>query len=289
MHRSAPCRFLPWQRLLAPVLVLGLAVAAAGGGPAAAAAGSAGVPPKTFDISYPQCGQPFPSGATHGIVGVNDGVIYSPNPCLGPGDGPSELWWADHTGHPEFYANTGDPGPAESTHWPAPGATIDGHRCSGGNTTACSWVYGYRAAVDSFRDAVAAERRLGATRPGAAAAGHPWWFDVEVVNSWETEESRYGDTAASKAHDTADLQGAVRALRDRGVGSIGFYSTGSQWRTVTGGTGKAFSRYPGWVAGFSSAAAAAAGCSASRSFTGGRVALTQYQYGNYDADHPCPG
>src|SRR6476619_3770063 len=60
-----------------------------------------------YDVSYPQCNQTLPA-ATFGIVGVNNGVVFSANPCLGTGSGPSELAWAQRaTDHaPAFYANT---------------------------------------------------------------------------------------------------------------------------------------------------------------------------------------
>lgn len=260
-----------------------------GGGGGSSGSGSAA--PTAYDISYPQCGKAFPTGATLGIVGVNDGIVYSANPCLGSGDGPSELAWANATGTPAFYANTGDPGPAYSSHWPAAGTTVDGQTCAGDNSAACSWVYGYLAAKDSFQRAVTAEQQLGAADPNGAAATAGWWLDVETGNSWQTLESAYGQTATAKQNDTAALQGAARALTDAGVGTpAGFYSTGYQWSQITGGsltTGTAFAANPDWVAGFSSATSATNGCSSSDSFTGGPVQLTQYVTNGYDADHRC--
>src|SRR5918996_761646 len=44
-----------------------------------------------YDISYPQCGGPFPETYGFAIVGVNGGRVFSPNPCLGGGSGPSQL------------------------------------------------------------------------------------------------------------------------------------------------------------------------------------------------------
>ena len=66
-----------------------------------------------YDISYPQCNGTFPNGGAFGIVGVNGGLPYSANPCLGTGDGPSELSWAGMNAG--LYANTADPGPALSS------------------------------------------------------------------------------------------------------------------------------------------------------------------------------
>jgi hypothetical protein len=60
-----------------------------------------------------------PRVSSFGIVGVNDGIVYSANPCLGTGAGASELAWAerhDGIGGAILYANTADPGPALSSH-----------------------------------------------------------------------------------------------------------------------------------------------------------------------------
>ena len=46
-----------------------------------------------YDIAYPQCSASFPADPGFGIVGVNGGKPFSANPCLGTGDGPSELAW----------------------------------------------------------------------------------------------------------------------------------------------------------------------------------------------------
>ena len=76
-----------------------------------------GGPSTGYDISWPQCGGPFPVNPAFAIVGVNRGIVFSPNPCLGVGNGPSELAWAGGAAA-QLYANTGNPGPEVSTHWP---------------------------------------------------------------------------------------------------------------------------------------------------------------------------
>ena len=68
--------------------------------------------------------------------------------------------------------------------------------------------------------------------------------------------------------------------------SIGIYSTPSQWRTITGGTGPTFPAVPVWVPGFATLSAAQAGCT-SPSFTGGRVAMIQYPSIGLDGDYVC--
>ena len=238
--------------------------------------------PTGYDISYPQCGRSYPTSTAFGIVGVNDGIVYSANPCA-----PSELAWAEAAKNhaPAFYANTADPGPGYSSHWPAGQQSPEA--CDGSNSVACSYDYGWNAAQNSFAAAVAAEQADGSASSTTAAAAAPWWLDVETGNSWESLESAYGATAASDANDQADLRGAVAYLTSHGVGTVGFYSTGSQWTSITGGTGSTFAASPEWEASFQTLSSAQAGCS-STSFTGGRLALTQYPSGGFDADYACP-
>ena len=68
-----------------------------------------------YDISCPQCNGTFPANPGFGIVGVTDGLPFSPNPCLGTGSGPSELQWAGMSAG--LYANTADPGPKTANSW----------------------------------------------------------------------------------------------------------------------------------------------------------------------------
>lgn len=95
------------------VLIFGIALALA---PAAQARSSRQPAPQGYNVSYPQCGKSLPTSPSFGIVGVNNGLLYSTNPCLG-----TELAWAQGAANraPAFYANTADPGPAYSSHWPS--------------------------------------------------------------------------------------------------------------------------------------------------------------------------
>ena len=248
-----------------PLLVLLAAPAAAKPAPRPAVAA-------TYDVSYPQCGSSLPANATGGIVGVNGGVVFSANPCLA-----TEWAWAQRATSfaPAFYANTADPGPAYSRHWPTAQQTPQS--CDGSNSAGCAYDYGWNAAQDSFADAATV-----ATDPAAFA----WWLDVETGNSWETLESAYGQTSTAKTNDTAALAGAIDALKAHGVASVGVYSTGYQWGQITGGTGSQFSSAPVWVAGVGSQSTAQSNCH-STSFTGGAVALAQYALNGYDADLHC--
>ena len=229
--------------------------------------------PATYDVSYPQCGKTLPAPIDGGIVGVNGGLVYSANPCLA-----TEYAWAAQattTYAPAFYANTGNPGPAYSSHWPT-GQQLP-QVCDGTNSEACSYDYGYNAAQDSFARAAAVT---------ATASSRTWWLDVETGNSWQTLESAYGQNATAQANDRASIAGAVAALHDAGVSTVGVYSTSYQWGQITGGSGTQFAAQPVWVAGVGSLSTAKSNCT-STSFTGGRVTLAQYASNGYDADVHC--
>jgi hypothetical protein len=228
--------------------------------------------PTTYDVAYPQCGGALPASPTGGIVGVNDGIVLSANPCLA-----QEWAWAAKasTYAPALYANTGNPGPAYSSHWPT-GATTP-QACDGSDSVDCSYDYGWNAAKDSFADAA---------RAVSTPAAYAWWLDVETGNSWQTLEAAYGQTSTARANDIAALQGEVAALHGLGVATIGVYSTTYQWTKITGGTGTTFAGSPAWVAGTGSKTTAQANC-ASTSFTGGRITLAQYAASGFDADNHC--
>ena len=220
-----------------------------------------------YDISWPQCGGPYPVNPAFGIVGVNKGIVFSANPCLA-----SEVTWAGGTSA-ALYANTGNPGPALSSHWPTGQTSPQVCSATTPDTAACAYDYGYNAAADSYTDAVSAFTALGLT---ASPAGNPWWLDVETSNSWRTDVTL----------NVAALSGAVYYLGTVAhVASLGFYSTSYQWGVITGGT-SAFSAYSSWVAGAADAAGASANC-AGPGFTGGGVTLAQYPSGGFDADLRC--
>ncbi|MHB2029737.1 MAG: hypothetical protein ACYCPT_13115, partial [Acidimicrobiales bacterium] len=234
-----------------------------------------------YDISYPQCASALPTSAGFGVIGVNDGYSLSTNPCL-----TSELQWAQSTvsGAPAFYMNTGSPGPAYSSHWPLGQQSPE--VCDGTNSPACSYDYGWNNALTSFNNAVNAESANGSTSPTSAAKVANWWLDVETVNSWETLEQNYGPTAASDAVDQAALEGSMAYFSSVGVGSLGIYSTASEWTAITGGTGSAFAQVPVWMPSDSTLSVAESAC-LSPSFTGGRVAMIQYPSNGLDGDYLC--
>jgi len=232
-----------------------------------------------YDISYPQCGSRYPANAAFGIVGVNRGIAFSANPCLGiSSKGASQLAWAGPTA--QLYANTGNPGPRLSSHWPR-GQTAP-RECAtrakpDPDTADCAYDYGWNAAADSYANAVAAYVSLGWATPDSTrtpVANH-WWLDVETANSWRDDPSL----------NVAALQGAVDYLVSVGAASVGFYSAPHMWSVVVGGS-SAFADLPSWVAGASTLKGARSGC-AGPGLTGGTIQLTQYLSSGFDANYPC--
>jgi hypothetical protein len=238
------------------------AAATAGSAPSLAAAAARG-----YDISWPQCAGPYPVSPAFGIVGVNKGIVFSANPCLA-----NEVTWAG-AASAGLYANTANPGPALSSHWPKGQTSPQDCSATNPDTAACAYDYGFNAAMDSYADAVSAFTALGLS---ASPAGSPWWLDVETSNSWRSDVTL----------NVAALSGAVYYLGSVAhVASLGFYSTSYQWGVITGET-SAFSAYSSWVAGAADAVGASANC-AGPGFTGGGVTLAQYPSGGFDADLRC--
>jgi hypothetical protein len=231
-----------------------------------------------YDISYPQCGGPYPANPAFGIVGVNRGIVFSANPCLGAGPDASQLAWAGPNA--QLYANTGNPGPQLSTHWPS-GQTTPRECATAAkpdpDTVDCAYDYGWNAAADSYAKAVAAYVSLGWADPGSTRTpvGNHWWLDVETANSWRDDQSL----------NVAALEGAVDYLQSAGAASVGIYSSPRMWYQVVGGSA-AFASLPSWVAGASTLKGATNGCGGP-GLTGGAIQLTQYIRKIFDADHPC--
>jgi hypothetical protein len=232
-----------------------------------------------YDISFPQCSESLPPSPGFGIVGVNGGHPFSVNPCLA-----RELAWAQGAVNPNpaFYANADNPGPAYASDWPTSQQTPK--VCSGADSVACSYDYGWNAARLAFANAVNAERANGSSSPTGAAVSASWWLDVETGNKWQTIE--LGRSAATGTYDEAAIEGMIASFTNIGVTSLGVYSTSQQWNVITVRTPPSLPPVPVWIPGFGSVAAAQVGCG-SASFTGGRVALIQFGLNGYDGDYLC--
>ncbi|MGN6168742.1 MAG: hypothetical protein ACTHQQ_11305 [Solirubrobacteraceae bacterium] len=235
-----------------------------------------------YDISYPQCGLTYPRGQAFGIVGVNGGVANDKNRCLG-----KELAWAKAspglTSPPQapasLYINTADPGPAPGvTDWPSSGSDQYGS-CHGGWSKACAYLYGEQRATYSYY--------VVSARHPDVTSETPWWLDIETSNTWATSS-----TPGHKGLNIAAIHGFIVGLRSQDTAAVvGVYSSGTQWKTITGLTAQttrsAFrSPPPAWVAGASTLKGARSIC-ASTAFTGVRPTLVQYSLRGYDADLRC--
>lgn len=233
-----------------------------------------------YDISYPQCGNPYPSGQAFGIVGVNGGLANDPNGCLS-----SEVAWAQAspglgTQAPvSLYINTADPGPAPGvTDWPKSGTDTYG-ACHGSWTKACAYLYGEQRATYSYN-------LVSASQPELASEA-PWWLDIETSNTWATSSTRRYTKL-----NIAAIQGFIVGLTSVGAAApVGIYSTGGDWHTITGLTARTTrsalgTSPPAWTGGSTTLKQAQNTC-ASTSFTGVRPTLAQYSASGYDADLRC--
>jgi hypothetical protein len=235
-------------------------------------------PTTGYDASYPQCSGSYPPNPRFGIVGVNGGLANNANPCLA-----SELHWARGTPGQKrpnqpplsLYIDTGNPGGHHVADWPKRGTAPAYGACNGKLTNACSYVYGEQRAAHSYR--------LVAALDPVGARTAPWWLDVELMASW----------AGTYQLNIAALQGFTAGLHDAGAtGPIGIYSTGAQWKDITGLTAQttptAFNgRLPDWVAGTTATLPQARQSCTSGGFTGLAPTLAQYRIGSPDADLRC--
>jgi hypothetical protein len=241
------------------------------------------------DISFPQCSGALPRlrGADFGVLGANNGIAFTRNPCLA-----RQLAWAKKLQMaPAFYANTGNPGPRRAKHWPLGQTSPQLCSAADPNSIGCSYDYGWNAAWQSYATAVDAAQHLhhvDRVNARQRVANVDWWLDVETMNSWQALDGL--PTRAAQRRDVATIAGGVDALRAAGIEQVGIYSTAFQWGQITGGskvTQGRFATAPQWLAGYESQADAVNGCG-HRGFTGGPVRLTQYlARDGFDADVVC--
>jgi hypothetical protein len=176
-----------------------------------------------------------------------------------------------------LYIDTANPGGHHVADWPRGGATPLYAVCNGKLTNACSYLYGERRAVHSYR--------LVAALDPVGARTAPWWLDVELGVSW----------AGTYQLNIAALQGFIAGLHAAGAtGPIGIYSTAAQWHEITGLTAQTTrSAFDGqladWVAGTNATLAQARQACSNGGFTGVAPTLAQYRTGSLDADLRCSG
>jgi hypothetical protein len=243
---------------------------------AAAFAAQTSRTPAGKDVSYPQCGKTLPSGQAFGIVGVNDGLANNTNPCLA-----AEIAWAmtssGITSQPKvsLYVNTANPGNLGVADWPVnnndpvTGKPVSDPygTCAGGDDQACAWQYGWNMAdLDA--------RSRGVSGPGS----YRWWLDVETANSWES----------STPNNRADLEGMAAYFQGVG-GTVGIYSTTSQWGKIAGTVPSASALFslPDWIAGARTLSQAKTNCGSAPLTGGGIVTVTQWVTSLADSDFSC--
>ncbi|MET3952086.1 hypothetical protein ABIB29_002946 [Arthrobacter sp. UYEF36] len=263
------------KKVVSAAVTLGLLLL--GGGPAAAAP-PRNAEPVGIDVSWPQCGKTLPKQPAFAIVGVNNGLANTTNPCLA-----TQLAWADTAPSPALtaqprvalYVNTANPG-LQGSWWPSSnqygGVDVPnpyGVCGSGANDfRACSYMYGYAKAYD---DATI----RGVENP----ENYLWWLDVETENSWQPD----------KAANVAVLEGMTDYFT--GINAkVGLYSTGYQWSQIAGTVeaSSPLAGLPSWLAGARSLTGAKSHCSWAALTPGSRVALTQYVSGGLDYNYSCP-
>jgi hypothetical protein len=241
------------------------------------------------DVSWPQCVNdtktqgPLPASGAFGIVGVNDGLANTTNPCFG-----TELAWAQKitasSSQPpvQLYVNTANPG-KQAAYWPKSNisqlktpvavpkqyGTCDGKP----SNAACAYVYGWSMAENDARI-------RNVSDPGS----YFWWLDVETDATW----------SKAQATNRAALEGMVTYLASiNATGSphnVGVYSTEYQWGRIAGTapSGSPLVGLPSWLAGARSQDEAATMCATSAGLTSGsEVRLVQYLPGGFDFDLSC--
>jgi hypothetical protein len=236
-----------------------------------------------YDVSHPQCDSELPDDGAFAVVGVNGGLATRTNPCLA-----EQLEWAagssgDVPGQPplQLYLNTANPGQLRDlvTTWPDDGDTPYGD-CDGGNSTACSWQYGYErahASVQWFFRPAARSVRLD-----SQPARYTWWLDVETMNTWQLGSDD------ARARNRASLEGMTAYLTDEDA-RVGVYSTGYQWGLIVGDVPEdsPLAGLPSWLAGATSRSGAVANCAEDPLVPDGEVELTQYVVDDLDHNHAC--
>jgi hypothetical protein len=202
------------------------------------------------DLSWPNCAVATAGGPSSGIIGVDGGLDFHPNPCL---SSETKLFTSY-----ALYLNTGYPGPAYAEKYAdSPLA------CNQTDYLCLAYNYGYHAA----------EYSIGYANTQSAHS-FMWWLDVETSNSWTN----------NVLQNQAALTGMIAAIKkDTLLPNIGFYSYPGQWNLITGDW---HNGYPVWVATGSTSPALAISFCSDENFTGGSTWLSQYTP-NLDQNYIC--
>ena len=178
--------------------------------------------------------------SSSGILGVNDGLDFSHNPCLAQ---ESLLFHNNYS----IYLNTGYPGKSYALMF-----KDSPKHCQINNLNCLAYNFGYNDAVYSMKYAWSQDSH-----------SFVWWLDVETENSW---------TSSFKQNREA-LIGMIAAIHKHAfMPTIGFYSYPGQWQSITNDW---INLLPAWVATASDSKQMATSYCLD-SFNGGHAWLTQY-------------
>lgn len=272
--------------LATTAMVLPATLAAASSTPPGARPREVVDPTVGYDVSWPQCTtrsspvtRALPASAAFGVVGVNGGAPENYNACFA-----EQYAWARDVAiaRPALYANVANP-VAAGQRWTAYAGPRPCSRAA--DDAGCAYDYG-------FTWGVAAVARLDAV--GTEVRPLPWWLDVELCagcNPWRT------DSDAGRLANSASIAGAAAGLLTRPdrVGSVGIYTTGYQWKAITGQAGGLSVRpgtdgLPLWYpVGTDGRDVALAHCGDRATPNGGSVAMVQWLDATsaYDLDASC--
>lgn len=220
-----------------------------------------------YDISFPQCGGPYPSGShAVAVVGVTGGRAFSQNPCLA-----SEAAWAGSGLN--LYLNVNQPSWSDQSEaMTGPEASC---AASGSSEAVLCQAYDYGWNDAQYGLNYAASQGVQAS---------VWWLDVECPATACSWSSTYWST--NLALNAAVIQGALNALQLAGA-AAGVYSTTYQWGAIAG---QATPAVPIWYAGWNNPPSYY--CSEGKAeFTGGPVWLVQQDPSltnwQFDPDTAC--
>jgi hypothetical protein len=202
------------------------------------------------DVSWPNCGKTPGDVFATGILGVNGGLDFHPNPCLGT----ESTWFSQYA----VYMNTGYPGKARARKF----MNMPRH-CGFSDSVCLAYNYGFNAALYSIKYA-----NLQNVHPNM------WWLDVETENSWSD------NFLANRQF----LKGAEAAIKKQFWSpAVGIYSAPLQWDQIVGPW---HDKLPVWLATGGTSKATAANACHEPAFTGGNIWLTQYTI-KFDQNFAC--
>ena len=210
-----------------------------------------------YDISWPQCGKPYPQEPiAFAIIGINNGRPFTANPCFLQ----QYRWARKYEANPAVYVNTDFPrlGRVEGNSGPF-------GTCAASDEWCRAYNYGYNAAKEAHVRA-----------SGLGVTPKMWWMDVETNNYWLSGYPYYNAQV---------IKGAIFYYQEKGL-PAGIYGTPYQWGLVVGDYKPGL---PVWTAGAQGVAGAAVRCSSpAYAFAGGKVALVQYYDYGFDTNYECP-